>query len=332
MNILFVGEAWGKDEAKEQRPFVGYSGRLLRRLISDAGCKRYEFTNVFNLQPQPTNDITNLCTTRAGGINGRQALTRGKYVRAEYESELERLSSEIEEAKPNLIVALGNTALWATADVTGIMSNRGFVIWSDRYKCKVLPTIHPASVLRQPEQLPILTADIHKAKAESEFPELFIPPRTVCVAEDKEDVNHITTTCLAAPRLSVDIETISTAISCIGFGVLKSLSFVIPFYNPDKPNNTHWPDLETEVWVWDKVAEILTTHPNVLGQNFLFDMHYLWRSYGIPVPGHRNDTMLAHHALQPEMKKGLGFLASIYTTQNNWKMMRKEVTGFKEED
>ena len=56
---------------------------------------------------------------------------------------------------------------------------------------------------------------------------------------------------------------------------------------------------------------------------------------GIPVPSWTDDTMILHHALQPEMEKGLGFLASIYTDEGQWKRMVKhrsaDRTGKKED-
>ena len=40
---------------------------------------------------------------------------------------------------------------------------------------------------------------------------------------------------------------------------------------------------------------------------------------GIKVYGAVEDTMFAHHALQPEMLKGLEFLGSVYTDEGSWK-------------
>jgi len=37
--------------------------------------------------------------------------------------------------------------------------------------------------------------------------------------------------------------------------------------------------------------------------------------------------MLAHHALQPESEKGLGFLGSVYTNEPSWKLMRARGKG-----
>jgi hypothetical protein len=44
---------------------------------------------------------------------------------------------------------------------------------------------------------------------------------------------------------------------------------------------------------------------------------------GIPLTQWTDDTMLMHHALQIEMKKSLGFLASIYSDELAWKFMVK---------
>ncbi len=56
-----------------------------------------------------------------------------------------------------------------------------------------------------------------------------------------------------------------------------------------------------------------------LFQNGLYDIAFLYRSMGIKVMGASEETMLAHHALQPEMIKDLGFLGSVYTDEGAWK-------------
>jgi hypothetical protein len=60
-------------------------------------------------------------------------------------------------------------------------------------------------------------------------------------------------------------------------------------------------------------------------------MHHLWRTMGIPVPFASDDTMLLHHALQPELDKGLAFLGSIYTNEAAWKFQRKNATAKRED-
>jgi len=56
-------------------------------------------------------------------------------------------------------------------------------------------------------------------------------------------------------------------------------------------------------------------------QNGLYDTQYCIR-HGIRPRGCTEDTMLMHHSLYSEMKKGLGFLGSVYSNFQSWKSMR----------
>src|SRR5262245_23637533 len=51
--IVIVGESWGAEEAVAKRPFVGYSGKELDRLLSESGVSRTDilFTNLIAEQP-----------------------------------------------------------------------------------------------------------------------------------------------------------------------------------------------------------------------------------------------------------------------------------------
>jgi hypothetical protein len=63
-----------------------------------------------------------------------------------------------------------------------------------------------------------------------------------------------------------------------------------------------------------------------------YDITFIYRAWGIKVIGAEDDTMLLHHALQPESLKGLGFLGSVYTDESAWKQMRKRKSTIKRED
>lgn len=333
--IMIVGEAWGKEEEEVGAPFVGPSGRLLRGMLSQVGIAMSEchVTNVFNFRPKPSNDIQNLCGSRVEGIPSYPALTKGKFVRLEYTSELDRLFTEIQYVNPTLIIALGSTAAWALLKTTGIKHIRGAPLLANinGHSVKVLPTYHPAAVLREWSLRPILLADLHKAKREAGFREVVRPSREIWIEPNLEDMfrferEHI----LPSPELSIDIETAGDQITCIGFAPTKSIALVVPFTKATPPFS-YWPTLQEEMLAWNWVRHICSLPKKVVGQNFLYDMHFLWRGYGIPVPGAANDTMLLHHALQPEMEKSLGFLGSVYTDEASWKFMRKNETIKKED-
>lgn len=331
--MLILGEAWGKDEEAARQPFVGASGRILNYMLRQVGIDREEcfLTNVFNLRPQPTNDVSNLCGPKAEGIPGRPPLSPGKYVRREYAGELERLEREIANARPNVIVACGATAAWALLGTSGIANIRGAPALSST-GIKVIPTYHPAAVMRDWTLRPIVLSDLTKARNEQGFPQLERPRREIWIEPTLADLDEFYRRYIEpSPVLASDIETAGGQITCIGFSPHPSVALVVPFVDPQVPDGNYWRTQEEEVKAWQWVRWILSLPKKVLGQNFIYDMNYLWRGYGISVPSSSDDTMLLHHALQPEMQKGLGFLGSVYTTESSWKIARKSTT-LKRED
>jgi uracil-DNA glycosylase len=327
--IFLLGEAYGEQEERWQMPFVGPAGYFLNQMLEDVGIKREEcyVTNVFNLRPQPTNDIRNLCGSKAEGLPGREPLSSGKYIRAEFAGELARLSHEVADTKPNLIVALGGTAAWACFGRSAISKSRGAVapsVWGP----KAIATYHPSAVLRDYSLRAVTVADLAKARRECGYPEIRRPRRTILAEPDLGEIEAFYNQYVApAPRMAVDIETIHNKyITMIGFAPRTDLAIVIHFYDPRKPDNVYWqsPDDERTAWRW--VERYCLSPPEKVFQNGLYDLHFLRRRYRIAVRNCAHDTMLLHHALQPESEKSLGFLGSVYTEEASWKLMRRQQT------
>jgi uracil-DNA glycosylase len=342
--ILLVGEAWGEQEAEAQQAFVGKSGWLIKQLLSQVGIRFDDcyVTNVFNLQPQPSNDVINLCGPKAEAIPGMPILTKGKYARAEYTNELRRLYEEINREDPNVIIALGPTAAWALLGSSGIKAIRGAPIATTSpatratdvalsRQFKVLPTYHPAAVLRDWTLRPIVLADLSKALRQAAFPEISRPPRNLWIEPTLEDLaRYEQDYIIPARRLSIDIETKQDQITCVGFAPSKDSAIVVPFWSAGQKDGNYWRSFEDELRAWDYVRRWCALRPSIF-QNGLYDIHRLWRTYGIACTLAQDDTMLLHHALQPEMEKGLGFQATIYTDEASWKFMRKTDTLKKED-
>lgn len=154
IRLAFCGEAAGADEEKYGRPFVGRAGQLLDKILSTAQIPRQYvmITNVFQLRP-PGNKILEFFT--------RPAITppftfshiyQGMGVDPELWSEIARLIGELHLWQPHVIIALGNTALWATTSLQGIGQYRGKTC-----RCTlpglshmpVVPTWHPSYLLRK---------------------------------------------------------------------------------------------------------------------------------------------------------------------------------------
>lgn len=140
--ILFIGEAPGKDEDIQGKPFVGRSGKLLNKLLEAAGSAR---SNVF---------ITNIVKCRPP--NNRRPLAQ------EIEISRPLLYSQIEILKPRIICTLGSAALEGLLDQSVKISERRGIPISWR-NTTILPAFHPAYILRNPKKQSILASDIATA-------------------------------------------------------------------------------------------------------------------------------------------------------------------------
>jgi DNA polymerase len=357
--ILLLGEAYGANEAKLGYGFVGASGVELLRLLDEAAIieltsEDHSFisrfwnlgdpacidavwrlhpevhrANVFPFHPH-ANDIGSLFVDKRDGMRGYPLLTGGHrkktgYVSREYIPYLERLADEIISVDPNLVITLGNTPLWALCGITGISKIRGSTRLSTHTAVgyKVLPTYHPAAVLRQWELRPVTVMDLVKAKREAEFPEVRRPACEIWIEPDLADLWEFKRRYIT-DFAAVDIETAGNQITCIGFAPNASTALVVPIWDIRKRNKSYWKTLADEVAAWTFIRSILEDRSiKKVFQNGLYDLAFTWRANQVPTFGATHDTMLLQHALQPEALKGLGFLGSIYTDHGAWKQEHK---------
>jgi DNA polymerase len=141
--VLFIGEAPGRDEDRQGLPFVGRAGKLLDKMLAAIGLDRTTayITNVINWRPpdnrEPSPEEAAQC--------------------------LPFLRRHIELVNPKVIVLLGGVALrHVMGHGTGIMKSRGR--WLE-YNVNgtmvpVMPTLHPAYLLRQPAHKKLAWRDL----------------------------------------------------------------------------------------------------------------------------------------------------------------------------
>lgn len=141
--LMFVGEAPGADEDAQARPFVGRAGQLLTKIIEAIGLKREDVLigNVNRCRPPgnrpPTPEEASMC---------KPFLLR-----------------EIAAVQPEVIVVLGNTAMRNLLDIRqGITKMRGQ--FQDYHGVKVMPTFHPAYLLRDPSKKKETWEDLKKVR------------------------------------------------------------------------------------------------------------------------------------------------------------------------
>lgn len=132
--VMFIGEAPGRDEDIQGLPFVGRSGQLLDRMLAAIGLDR---SSVY---------IANVVPWRPPG--NRSPST------AEAEICKPFLLRQIELARPQVLVLLGNTAKTLTPETDGITRLRGrwLAVPVAGRPVPALATFHPAYLLRQPIQ------------------------------------------------------------------------------------------------------------------------------------------------------------------------------------
>lgn len=348
ISIAFVGEAPGEEEVRKGEPFVGGAGRELTELCRDAAIERHAclITNAFRYRP-PGNSIDAFCLPRKEILRDDHTysmppLRAGKYIRPALLAELPRLKAELARARPRVIVALGNTALWALTGRTGIGRIRGTLVESTLVPgTKVLPTYHPAAVLRDWSLRAVVVADLLKAKAESAFPDIRRPKRTLWLEPTLEDLLRFGHQNILSPgavvlahSLSVDIETLpkQRILQCLCICPRRDLGIVIPFLDTAKPEGSFW-SLEDEVAVW-KWLRLHLTHPaiSVGGQNYLYDWQWLTTILGLQTR-YDWDTLYQHHSIYMELPKALDFMASLHTQEPAWKLDRpKGLKTAKRED
>jgi uracil-DNA glycosylase len=141
--LMFIGEAPGADEDAQGKPFVGRAGQLLTKMIEAMGLKREDVIigNVNRCRPpgnrQPTLEEAAIC---------RPFLFR-----------------EIAAVQPEVIVVMGNTALRNLLEMReGITRVRGQ--FQDFRGIKVMPTFHPAYLLRDPSKKRETWEDLKKVR------------------------------------------------------------------------------------------------------------------------------------------------------------------------
>lgn len=303
--IAFIGEAPGGQEERLGRPFVGPAGQLLDECLQAVSLRRKDcyFTNVVKERP-PNNDIS--CF-----IDLKRSQPR---ITEEGQIYIDSFLSEIEELEANVLVPLGNVALWALTGLRLIGKRHGSILQAHSGR-KVIPTIHPAAALREYIFKHYIIHDLRRIRRESEFPEIRLKDYRVALAPTFEEVIAYLHQLLTCSMVNgPDLEVLNRKVSCvsIGYGIL---TMSIPFTSEEGDYFT--PEQEAEVW--SLLTELLE-NPDIakVGQNLSFDASFLHNEYGIRVCN-MHDTMVAAGTLYPDLPKGLDFLTTTYTDMPYYK-------------
>jgi len=139
-DVIFVGEAPGKNEDKNGEPFIGVAGKKLSAALEGAGVSRDKvyITNIVKCRP-PKN--------RVPKTNERETCQ-------------DYLKQEIAIIKPKLICILGNTAFNSLLGGSEIMKFRGKIVQKNNQLYFL--TVHPAATIYNQKLIDVLNEDIVK--------------------------------------------------------------------------------------------------------------------------------------------------------------------------
>ena len=285
-STLLVGEASGANEADLGKPFVGGAGSWLNNLLRAAGIKRENLNVINTIGCQPRDNV--YPTDRKWRWTSREAArTAVTYCNQHH------LQPALEQLSPTKIIALGDQAL---IQLTG---RRGITVWrgsplpalGDNTRLAVLPTLHPAYLMRDAKFTSVAIADLKKP--------LEIPP-----------------------------EFYELYFTAAGLSNFSSSAFAFDF-EWDRNENITICGLSSklyhaEVGTWSgesilQFKRIFESATDLIGHNIIgADTKYFER-LGWKVPARMHDTMLKQHLVQPAFRHSLAFVSSVFTNKPFWK-------------
>ena len=310
--IALVGEQPGKTELMRRKPFVGPAGRELSDCMNSAGVLRLEcyLTNVVKDLDSPIKSYVS--------ISGKKVI-----ISDAGQAYIDSLRDELRNLRPNVVVAVGNVALFALTSRTGVTKWRGSVIESTLVPgLKVVPCIHPATII-PPKMVylnkHLLIHDLALAWKERKFPEIRRAERRYIISPDFHESLAYLDRCiiegLKGSVIAFDIEIHNMQLSCISFSYRPDEAISIPFVQGSGDYFT----VEQEASVIKRIARLLENSKiRKLGQNVIFDASFLLRRYGIKTVN-LDDTMIAQQIISADFPKGLDFITSMWTDMPYYK-------------
>lgn len=310
--IMIVTEGPSMAETAARKFLVGQDHKELDRLLMEAGINKANCwitaVSKYHIPDGP----------RGSKI---PYASRAKQADIDLQVQAEELQQEINGIKPNCIIALGKTALWALSGRTEIGNYRGSILFG--MGRKFIPTYNPYHLNWQaynPEFIgywnrQIILFDLKRALAQSQFPEVKRPLRNLEICASSYQLAQFRDKYAHKTRMSVDIEANGTCVPvCIGLSLDKSHGITVPLWNCDGISTI--PDSDM-IQIWIILAQMLW-NKEIVGQNFNYDRDKI-RRLGFIIRKLVSDTMFKAQAINPELSKGLAFNTSIYTEEPFYK-------------
>jgi len=285
---LIVGEAAGKEEAQQGKPFVGGAGSWLNNLLRLARVSRARYSIINTIGCRPPENIYPL--------DPKWKFTDRQTAReAVAYCEHHHLEPALRKRKWKRILALGNWALISLTGKRGISLWRGSPLQLKLYDKStppvVMPTLHPANIMRDTTYFDVVKHDITRS--------LVVPKENYKLFASHEDLAKFQST-----EFAFDLEWDRE-----GNITLCGLS--------DGYYSALVTDITPESLV--ELKRIFESATDLIGQNIIQADLPMFAKLGWNITAKLHDTMLKQHLVQPMYKHDLGFIASVWTQGVFWK-------------
>lgn len=266
--------------------------------------------------------------------------SRLNQVGLDYDECVNELWNEINQIKPNCILAIGAESARAVLGYPIKISQwRGTICMAKDGITKVVIAQYPSTIVRgkQAEKVGVklnytalayTALDYLRAVEESEWRKLELPVRQLEIAYNSAHAYRFFEYYKNKHIASIDVEVNKTIPQCLAFAFNKHHAMSFPL-NPDIFPNL---PMEEYIEIWKMVAYNLYRLLEIIGQNFKFDHNKIERPLGMYLNPNViiHDTLLRSRMLYPEFPASQQFLTSVCTREPYYKDEYKEFNPAKD--
>lgn len=304
---------------------TGYPWRHLHTILDSIGFHDYYLTYVSDkLKYKPF-------ATKTEGKEKHLTYHKGRYLtNSGLKLEADHLDANIQEHRPEIIVPMGDIALWSIMGLESSAKWRGSQLFSSEYDANIIPTQSPLSLDKVWEWRVPMTVDFKRILKQVPRGRKPVPEYTNDIVWPNylDSIKYLNKLLLHLSNYNTmianDIETAAGSIMCMGFCYDILEAICIPFNSTERP--IHYTD-DQFVTICMLIRRVLT-HPNaeIVGQNYNYDRTYIFNEL-LCWPEQIYDTMVAQHIMLPGTPKGLDYLSSLYCENYvYWKDESKEAS------
>jgi uracil-DNA glycosylase family 4 len=273
--IALVGETPWDMEVQKDRPFAGPSGDKIEEFL-EGNFDRTDCSLMNAVHCQPEEDPKT-------GAPGDVPLTVIRQCTEKF------LIPELVALDPNVIVPMGGVALNALTKRSGITKARGFIFEQtlkhngNEITAKVIPTFHPAYILRVPSLMPFSRSDFKQIRDQMDHRKIIHTARSVKYLSvlTEKDFKQVKKAVAKSKAIAVDLETtglnwMKDDVTDIVVTPKKRRSYVIHLYKkfPKKNKSLHE---NKKVWNW--LLKTFMSGKIVYGQNLPFDLRFAVKKF-----------------------------------------------------